>query len=65
MASIQTLSNQQRVKLLAAATTTASLRLADLNVRKYGTTRISELRGTIGDSKEPFEKLYNDALEAL
>ncbi len=63
--SIRTLSNQQRIKLLAAATTTDSIRLADLNVRKYGTNRTSELRGVIGDSKEPFEKLYNDALEAL
>lgn len=63
--SIDTLSNAQRVKLLAAANSDTSRYLSDQNMKKYGTNRLSELRKKIGDNGQPWEQLYNNAIKAL
>lgn len=63
--SIETLSNEERIVLLAAATEDESKRLSDQLMAQYGTTRKSELAGIIGNTGEPWEKLLNDALEDL
>lgn len=63
--SINTLSNEQRVTKLAKSTTKTFKKLSDQLVEKLGTTRISEIKGKIGNSKEPYEKLLNDYLNSL
>jgi len=63
--SINTLTNEQRVTKLAASTGSTLKRLSDQRVFKLGTSRISEMRGNITDSKEPFEKLFNDYVNGL
>lgn len=58
---IDTKSNEDRVVLLAASNSYTSNRLSDQNVFKFGTNRVSEIKGVITDSKEP----YNDYLDSL
>ena len=64
------LSNEERVTILAASNTgedftSDSKRLSEQNQIKFGTNRLSEIKGVITDSQEPFEKLYNDYLLSL
>lgn len=60
-----TLSNQQKIVKLAKSTTKTWRYLSDQFIEKLGTSRRSEVRGQIGDSKEPQEKLEADYLNGL
>ena len=65
---IDALSNEQRLTKLSASTGIGNptIRyLGDQNVKKLGTNRRSEILKKIGDTKEPFEKRYNDYLNSL
>lgn len=62
---IDTLSNEQRVVKIAKSTTQTFKKLSDQLTFKLGTTRISELRGKIGDKGQPFKKLLNDYVNSL
>lgn len=62
---INTLSNEQRYTKLAKSTTKTFKRLSDQLVEKLGTRRISELKGKIGNNRQPFEKILNDYVNSL
>lgn len=65
VAHIETLSNEDRVTFLAAANNYTSSYLSDQNVFHFGSNRKSHITGTIGNTGQPFEELYNDYLESL
>lgn len=62
---IDTLRNEDRVVKLAKSTTKTFKKLSDHLVEKLGTTRISELKGKIGNTGVPFEKILNDYVNGL
>lgn len=63
--SINTLSNEVRYTKLAASTGKTFIRLSDQLIEKLGTSRVSELKGAIGNNGQPFEKVLNDYINSL
>lgn len=62
---IETLTNQQRIVKLSKSTTKTWKYKSDQLIEKLGTTRISELKGKIGNNGQPFEKILNDYVNSL
>ncbi len=62
---IETQSNEQRITKLAADNSDTKIYLSDQLIAHFGTTNTSEIRGIIGDTGEPFEKLLNDYINGL
>ena len=62
---IDTQSNEKQVVKLQKNLTSTNFYKSDLLTAKLGTTRISELRGKIGNNGKPFQELLNDYLNGL
>lgn len=60
-----TLSNEEKVDYLAASNTDTSIYLSDQWTTKLGTTRLSELKGLIGNNGKPSHQLIRDYLLSL
>jgi len=63
--STETRSNEKKVTVLQAANSDTSIYLSDQNMAAFGTNRRSEIKGKIGDTGQTYEKIYNDAIDAL
>jgi len=59
------LSNLTRIGILKGDLSASSNYFSDLLFEKLGTTRQSEVRGKIGDTKIPYKELVDNYINAL